>query len=58
MSRDYGAFAFPDTMGQRLGEHPQHCYAVRFTARELWGPDAPARDVIHVDLYDDHLEPA
>jgi nitrile hydratase len=58
VSRDYGAFAFPDTMGQRLGEHPQHCYAVRFTARELWGPDAPARDVIHVDLYDDHLEPA
>lgn len=56
--RDYGAFAFPDTMGQRQGEHPQHCYAVRFTGRELWGGDAPVRDVIHVDLYDDHLDPA
>jgi len=54
--RDHGAFAFPDSMGERQGECPQHVYSVRFTARELWGPGAPARDVLHIDLYDDHLE--
>jgi nitrile hydratase beta subunit len=27
-------------------------------ARELWGDDAPARDAVHIDLWDDHLEPA
>jgi nitrile hydratase len=31
---------------------------VRFTARELWGDAAPARDAVHLDLWDDHLEPA
>jgi len=31
---------------------------VRFTARELWGPDAPERDSVHIDLWDDHLEAA
>jgi len=41
-----------------LGRKPQHCYTVRFTARELWGDDAPARDAVHIDLWDDHLEPA
>ena len=43
-------------MGQ--GPKPQHCYAVRFTARELWGTDASARDFIYIDLWDDHLDPA
>jgi nitrile hydratase len=40
-----------------LGEKPQHCYSVRFTLRELWGPDASQRDSVHIDLWDDHLEP-
>jgi nitrile hydratase subunit beta len=35
---------------------PQHCYSVRFTAREIWGPDACARDGVYVDLWDDHLD--
>ena len=29
---DYGVFAFPDTNAHGQGEHPQHCYRVRFTA--------------------------
>jgi nitrile hydratase len=37
---------------------PQHLYSVRFAARELWGPDASARDSVFVLLWDDHLEPA
>jgi nitrile hydratase len=37
---------------------PQHCYSVRFAARELWGASASARDSVYVDLWDDHLDPA
>ena len=55
---DHGVWVFPDTAGNGLGKKPQHCYAVRFAARELWGPEAPARDAVHIDLWDDHLEPA
>ena len=55
---DHGVWVFPDTAGNGLGRKPQHCYSVRFTARELWGPDASARDTVCVDLWDDHLEPA
>jgi len=54
--RDYGVFAFPDTHAHGLGEKPQHCYSVRFTARELWGPEASDRDTLLVDLFDDYME--
>jgi nitrile hydratase len=37
---------------------PQHCYSVRFAARELWGPAASPRDAVYLDLWDDHLDPA
>ena len=46
IDRDHGVFVFPDTHAMGQGPKPQHCYAVRFTARELWGPDASARDEI------------
>ena len=55
---DHGVWVFPDSAGNGLGKKPQHCYSVRFTARELWGDGAPARDVVHIDLWDDHLDPA
>jgi nitrile hydratase beta subunit len=55
---DHGVFIFPDTHAAGQGTRPQHVYSVRFTARELWGPDAPARDTVHVDLWDDYLEAA
>ena len=55
---DHGVFIFPDTHAAGQGTKPQHVYSVRFTAQELWGPDAPARDSVHVDLWDDYLEPA
>jgi nitrile hydratase beta subunit len=57
VDRDHGVFVFADAnaAGNRIGEH---CYSVRFEARELWGSEAPAHDVVHVDLWDDHLEPA
>jgi nitrile hydratase subunit beta len=55
---DHGVFIFPDTHAAGEGTKPQHVYAVKFTARELWGPDASARDTVYVDLWDDYLEPA
>jgi len=30
-------------------------YSVAFTARELWGKDAPARDTLRIDLWEDYL---
>ena len=55
---DHGVFIFPDTHAAGEGTKPQHVYSVRFTAQELWGPDASARDRVHVDLWDDYLEAA
>lgn len=53
---DHGVFVFPDTHAAGQGPKPQHVYSVRFSAKELWGPDAPARDSVYVDLWDDYLE--
>jgi nitrile hydratase len=58
IERDHGVFVFPDTTAAGAGEQPQRCYAVRFAARTLWGPDAPAADRVMVDLWDDYLEAA
>jgi nitrile hydratase subunit beta len=55
---DHGIFALPDTNSAGLGLHPQHVYGVRFTARELWGPEASERDTLQIDLFDDYLDPA
>jgi len=58
IDRDHGVFVFPDTNAEFAGEKPQHVYSVRFTARELWGAGASARDVIYIDLWDDYLDKA
>jgi nitrile hydratase subunit beta len=54
--RDHGVYSFPDTNAHFAGEKRQHVYAVRFQARELWGPAASPRDTLHLDLWDDYLE--
>ena len=58
IDRDHGVYIFPDTYAHGLGKKPQHCYSVRFTARELWGPEAPDTEFIHIDLWDDYLDAA
>jgi len=58
VARDHGVFVFPDTSAVFGGEHPQHLYSVRFTARELWGPEAAPHDTVYIDLWDAYLEPA
>jgi len=55
---DHGVFVFPDSHAAGEGKKPQHVYTVRFTARELWGPQASPRDTVCVDLWDDYLEAA
>ena len=49
---------FPDTNALSKGEKPQHVYSVMFTARELWGPSAPEKDKVYIDLWDDYIDPA
>ena len=53
----HGNHVFPDTNAHDQGENPQPLYNVRFSAEELWGPEASARDCVHIDLWEDYLEP-
>jgi nitrile hydratase len=53
-----GAHVFPDSNAHGLGEDPHHLYAVRFTARELWGEAADPRDSVCLDLWEPYLERA
>lgn len=52
----HGVQIFADSHGMDAGKDPQHLYSVRFTARELWGPQAHASDTVHIDLWEPHLE--
>ena len=56
---DNGVWALQDTdeNGQRLGNFPQHVYAVRFQSQELWGDRASPKDVVYVDLWEEYIEP-
>ena len=58
IDRDHGVFIFADAHAVTGQKVPQRCYSVRFEGRELWGPDAGARDAIYIDLFEPYLEPA
>ncbi len=58
IAHHHGVFVFPDTNALFQGEKPQHLYSVRFAATELWGEAANAKDSVHIDMWDDYLEPA
>jgi nitrile hydratase len=58
IDRDHGVFIFPDSNAMGHGKAPQHLYSVRFEGDEVWGPDAPAREAVYLDLWDSYLEPA
>ena len=58
IDRVHGTFVYPDANAHGGGEQPQPVYCVRFDARELWGPTAPARNSLYLDLWEDYLEPA
>jgi nitrile hydratase len=54
---DWGRYAFPDTSVHNAGDREQHVYSVEFEARELWGKDAPGKDTLRIDLWEDYLTP-
>lgn len=54
IDRDHGVFVFPDTNAHGGGPKPQHVYAVRFEAEELWGATSQG-GAVYVDLWDDYL---
>ncbi|HXB69157.1 MAG TPA: nitrile hydratase subunit beta [Candidatus Acidoferrales bacterium] len=58
IDQDRGVQAFPDTHLSAPVQRAQHVYAVRFTARELWGEEASPVDAVYLDLWDHYLEPA
>ncbi len=55
---DNGTFSFNDTVAHGLGHQPQHVFSVRFSAQDLWGPDASPIDSVYIDLFDSYLDPA
>ncbi len=52
----HGAHVFPDSHGHYQGEAAQPLYAVRFTARELWGAEASEHDEVVLDMWESYLE--
>ena len=48
------AHVFPDSNSQGAGENPQHLYAVRFKARDVFGADND--DDLQADLFEPYLE--
>ena len=58
IERDHGVFCFPDNLAHGRDDKPQHLYTVRFTAQELWGSAAPARDGLYLNMWDDYMDPA
>jgi nitrile hydratase len=57
VDRLHGGHVFPDSNAMGKGEDLQHLYSVRFSARELWGEAAGARDAVYLDLWEDYLDP-
>jgi len=52
-----GPFLLPDANAHGREPDWQACYAVEFSARELWGADAAANDRVCVDLWESYLDP-
>ncbi|MGI9344111.1 MAG: nitrile hydratase subunit beta [Gammaproteobacteria bacterium] len=51
-------FLLPDTNAYGGPDTPERVYTVEFSARELWGGDAPARDSLYIDMFDSYLDPS
>jgi nitrile hydratase len=53
-----GGHLLPDDSAEGRPRNIQPLYSVRFTARELWGLDASAKDSVYLDLWESYLDPA
>ena len=56
VEKNNGAFLLPDSNAHGDAENPQYNYSVRFSARELWGNDAPPKDCLFIDLFESYME--
>jgi nitrile hydratase len=56
IERVLGCHVFPDSNSLGLGEDPRWLYTVRFTGRELWGPDGDPASTVSVDAWEPYLE--
>jgi nitrile hydratase beta subunit len=55
----HGAHCHHEALADGRGEAPEHLYAVKFLAKDLWGADAERPDdAVYVDLFEDYLAPA
>jgi nitrile hydratase subunit beta len=54
---DEGVFPLPDNNAHGGEVVPQHVYAVRFAARDLWGEKASPHESVSIDLWEAYLEP-
>lgn len=54
----HGAHILPDAHAHGRGDCPTHLYTVKFSARELWGPEGNPADHMFVDIWECHLEAA
>lgn len=55
VTKVHGTHVFPDAHARGEGERSEWLYAVRFGARDLWGPDTTA-SAVHVDCWEPYLE--
>ena len=54
----HAVYDFPDDVVPGGEEQlPQHLYNVRFPASELWGKSAEAGGTVHIDMWEDYMEP-
>jgi nitrile hydratase len=53
----HGGHIFSDQSANGI-KVARHLYTVRFEARELWGDAADPKSSVHLDLWEDYLEPA
>ena len=56
VERGRGVFNLPDVEETSAEPKPQHVYLIRFTARELWGDEAPANDSLYIDMWEDYVD--
>jgi nitrile hydratase beta subunit len=54
----HGAHVFPDKSAHGGGDAPEFLYTVRFTGRDLWGPDADPTLEVSTDCWESYLERA
>jgi nitrile hydratase beta subunit len=53
-----GAASVPDVEAHSDARRVEPTYSVRFTSRELWGDGGADGETLHVDLWEEYLEPA